>query len=84
LSWYFVLFFRYAWAHLTKKLGTLDTLPLGQQALNQLGTPGGAKSFLRGAHIFWTVSNSFKLCPTHFSSGGEKLCLPWLRVCRSV
>jgi len=30
LSWYFVLFFRYAWAHLTNKWGTLDTLPLGQ------------------------------------------------------
>ena len=42
------------------------------QARNQLGTPGGAKSFLRGAQIFWTMFNSFKLCPTHFSRGGEK------------
>ena len=32
------------------------------QARNQLGTPGGAKSFLRGAQVF-------KRCPTHFSRG---------------
>jgi len=42
-----------------------------RQARNQPGTPGGAKSFLRGAQIFWTVSNSFKLCPTNFSRGVE-------------
>jgi len=30
-----------------------------QQARNQLGTPGGAKRFLRGAQIFWTMSNIF-------------------------
>jgi len=41
------------------------------QARNQLGSPGGAKSFLRGAQIFYTMSNSFKLCPTHFSTGVE-------------
>jgi len=41
------------------------------QALNQLGTPGGAKRFLRGAQHFWTGSNSFKLCPTHFSRRGK-------------
>ena len=41
------------------------------QVRNQLRTPGGAKSFLRGAQIFWTVSNSFKLCPTNFSREGE-------------
>jgi len=41
------------------------------QARNQLGTPGGAMSFPRGAKIFWTMSNSFKLCPTHFSRVGE-------------
>ena len=29
------------------------------QARNQLGTPGGTKSFLRGAQIFWTMSNAF-------------------------
>jgi len=45
------------------------------QARNQLGTPGGAKSCPRGAQIFWTLSNTFKLCPTHFSSGGVKICL---------
>jgi len=43
-----------------------------KQARNQLGTPGGAKSFPRGAQIFWTTSNIFKLCPTHFTRGGEK------------
>jgi len=57
-----------------------------KQARNQLGTPG-AKSFLRGALIFWTMSNSFKPCPTHFSSRGEifsrgdslPLRPPWLQ-----
>jgi len=43
-----------------------------KQARNQLGTPGGAKSFLRGAHIFCTMSDIFKLYPTNFSRGGEK------------
>ena len=33
----------------------------------QLGTLGGAKSFLIGVQIFKTTSNSFKLYPTHFS-----------------
>jgi len=42
------------------------------QARNQPGTPGGAKSFLRGAQILWTISNSFKLCPIHFSRGSKK------------
>jgi len=45
-----------------------------QQARNQLGTPGGAKSFLRGAYIFWTMAYVFKLCPTHFSRGASS---PW-------
>jgi len=49
----------------------------GTQARNQLGIPGGAKSFLRGGQIFWIVSNSFKLCPTHFSRGTSPP--PWLR-----
>ena len=56
------------------------------QASNQLGTPGGAKSFLRGAEIFWTMSNIFKLCPTHFFqnisnkfSRGAKIFLGALR-----
>jgi len=43
-----------------------------QQARNQLGTPGGAKSFPRGAKMFWTMSNIFKLCPTDFPRWGEK------------
>ena len=57
------------------------------QARNQFGTPGGAKNFLRGVQYFWTMSNSFKWCPTHFSRGGKKfsrgskppLLSPWLR-----
>jgi len=47
------------------------------QARNQLGTPGGAKSFLRGAKCF-------KLCPIvsncvehNFRRGGEIFC--WRR-----
>ena len=50
--------------------------PLGaeHQARNQLGTPGGAKSFLWGAQIFLTMSNSFKLRPTALSRGSEKFC----------
>jgi len=55
------------------------------QAHNKLGTPGGVKSFLGGAQIFWT-SNSFKQCPTHFSRGA-KIFLgrdspPWSQACR--
>jgi len=46
------------------------------QARNQLGAPEGVKSFLRGAQIFWTMSNSFKRCPTHFSRGA-KIFLGW-------
>ena len=46
------------------------------QARNQLGTPGGAKSFPRGAQIFWTMSNIFKLCPKHLSRGSEKFAPP--------
>jgi len=37
------------------------------------------------------MSNSFQLCPTHFSNGGEKFCMggfaplrtSWLRACAS-
>jgi len=43
------------------------------QARNQLGTPGGAKSFPKGAQIFWNMSNSFKIYPTNFSKGGKKI-----------
>jgi len=42
-----------------------------EQARNQIGTPGGAKSFPSGAQIFWTMSNIFKLCPTYFSRRGN-------------
>jgi len=42
------------------------------QYRNQLGTLGGAKSFLRGAPIFKTMSNNLKLCSTYFSREGEK------------
>jgi len=53
------------------------------QARNQFGTPGVAKSFLRGAKIFQTMSKSLQLCPTYFSRWGEKFCRglspPWLR-----
>jgi len=44
------------------------------QARNQLGPPGGAKGFLRGAQIFKTMSNGFELVPAHCSNGGEKYC----------
>jgi len=43
------------------------------QARNQLRTPGGAKSFLRGAQIFGTMSNNFKRRPIHFSWGAKKI-----------
>jgi len=49
------------------------------QARNQLGTAGGAKSFLRGGQIFWTMSNSFKLCPPHFSMERRKIFQGGLR-----
>jgi len=62
------------------------------QACNQLGTPGGAKSFLGGAKFF-------ELCPVvlndvqHIFPGGSKiflggvltpLSLPWLRPCFDI
>jgi len=40
---------------------------MSNQARNQLGTPGVAKSFLRGAQIFQTM-------PDRFFQGGEKVC----------
>jgi len=42
-----------------------------KQARNQFGTPRGAKSFLRGVLIFYTMSNRFELCPKHFSRGAK-------------
>ena len=64
----------------------------GDQAGNQLGKPGVAKSFLRGAKIFQTMSSSFQLCPTDFSwgeksfAGGDPSCAPLVpgQVARSV
>jgi len=51
------------------------------QARNQLAVPGGAKSFLRGAQIFWTMSNILKL-PNTFFQRGRKIeappALPWM------
>ena len=44
-----------------------------KQARNQLVTPGGAKSVLRGDQIFKTISIGFELCP--FFQGGEKFFL---------
>ena len=49
----------------------IKKLQYHHQARNQLETPGVAKSFPRGAQIF--MSNSFDLCSTHFSRGGEIL-----------
>ena len=43
------------------------------QARNQLGHQGGAKSFLRVAQIFESMSNTFKLCPTYFYRWCEKI-----------
>jgi len=43
------------------------------QARNQLWTLQGAKSFLRGAQCFYTMSSSFKVRPTPFSKGGFAL-----------
>jgi len=45
---------------------------MSNQARNQLRTPEVAKSFLKGAHIFQTMSNSFQLYPKDFSLGGRK------------
>jgi len=41
------------------------------QVRNQLGSPGGAQSFLRRVQIFWTTSDNFNRCPIHFSRGDE-------------
>jgi len=52
----------FAFSVTSHKIEYFQGLP---QACNQLGTPAGTKCFLRGAKFF-------QLCPTHFSSGGEK------------
>jgi len=38
-----------------------------------LGHQGIAKSFLKGAQIFQTMSNSSQLCPTDFPGGAKGL-----------
>jgi len=43
------------------------------QAGNQVGTPGGAKCFLKGAQIFQTMSNAFKLMSNTFFQGRAKI-----------
>jgi len=43
----------------------------GARPVTNLGHQGG-QSFLRVAQIFQTMSNTFKLYPTYFSSGGKK------------
>ena len=45
--------------------------PRHDQARDQLGTPGGEKSFPRGVQIFGSTSNIFELGPTHFSMGAK-------------
>jgi len=49
-----------------------------RQVRNRLGTPGVSKSFLKGAQIFQSVSNSFKLCPKRFFQGWQKVLQGWL------
>jgi len=39
--------------------------------VTNLGDQDEEKSFPRGTQIFLTMSNSFKLCPTQFSRGGD-------------
>jgi len=56
------------------------------QARKQLWTPGGATSFLGAGQFFKTMSNSFKIRPTHFSYGDENFSRggfvpPWVRTC---
>jgi len=64
---------------------TFASRKLGTQARNQLGTPRGAKSFLRGAQIFYTMSNIFFQGEAKNFLGG--LCppaSPWLRACGNL
>jgi len=54
------------------------------QARNHLGTPGGAKSFLRGAQNLYTMSNSFKLYVQHIFPGERKILQRLLLPARSL
>jgi len=52
------------------------------QARNQLGKPGGAKSFPKRAQIFWTMSNIFEFVQNIFPGEAENFLgdfAPWLR-----
>ena len=51
------------------------------QARNQLRTPGGAESFLRGAQVFTLFSIDLKYVLNIFPEGKKKFLLPWLRAC---
>jgi len=57
----------------------------GSQRCNQLGTPGWAKSFQRGVQKLSSMSNTFKLCQTHFPGRANeilgRLCPPLVRAC---
>ena len=69
------------------RLSNLRYDPTGNQARNQLGTPGGRESFPRGTQIFWTMSNIFKLCQHIFPGRGAEnfqggKIPPRLRACR--
>ena len=79
--WYFITLCFQIWKY-------WRTICMLMQARNLLGTPSGAKGFLRRAQIFWTMSKSFKRCPRNFSREGEKfigvVSPPWLRACACV
>ena len=51
-----------------------STIANSSQARNQLETPGERRVFWNWPKFFLTLSNSFQLCPTHFSRGsvGQK------------
>jgi len=61
---------------MTKELINFLLWNLGKEyARNQLGTPGEAKNFLRGAHVL-SCFIKHKPCPTHFFPGGGKKFTP--------
>jgi len=61
------------WGSIAHPGPTLESPLIVNQSRNPLGTPGVAKSFLRWAQIFQTISSSFKLCRTDFPGGGRKV-----------
>jgi len=58
--------------HLFRSILKLNLCQSCIQPRNQLGTPGVAKSFLRGSQIFQTMSNSLQL--TMPQQVGERFC----------